>query len=239
MRDREGPQLDNREDREEPGAGFHQNLFRLLSAIRLKVADLKLDSDEWTDAARASVRDIDALSERAMLDLKRYQYGRYDLSAVGDDDDMHQDPAWDLQPGMVPELVTRLTDIANSFSADTGILTSVRVAADHVRFSRRVREIVCVSVSELLNNVEKHAAAKRVQIRSDRRDDGHIVISVIDDGEGAPAFSWSALPSDKGGFGLYGIQSRLDDIGGHAEIDGKRGFSVRLVVPDSLLAGPN
>lgn len=72
------------------------------------------------------------------------------------------------------------------------------------------------AVSELLNNVIKHAHADHVEIVL-LAEDGNLSVSVQDDGVG---FDYSTEQSaDITGFGLFSIQERLHRIGGSLKVE--------------------
>lgn len=85
------------------------------------------------------------------------------------------------------------------------------------------------SARELLHNVVKHAGARRVDITLAAQGEG-IVLEVADDGCG---FDVGLARRDAGErFGLFSIEERLRQLGGHLELDTApgRGTRVRLVV---------
>ncbi|MEV6103200.1 histidine kinase [Streptomyces sp. NPDC051940] len=92
-------------------------------------------------------------------------------------------------------------------------------------------------VQEALTNTLKHAGASAVEVRLDWGD-GELVVTVVDDGAGAPG----RQPGAGGGQGLVGIRERATACGGSAAAgpgpDG-RGFQVtaRLPVPSNGTAG--
>jgi two-component system sensor histidine kinase DegS len=78
---------------------------------------------------------------------------------------------------------------------------------------------------EGLNNVVKHAGATRVQIRL--KYDAHAIsLEMSDDGKG---FEPEAV-SQSGGFGLQGIQERVQQLGGILQIESALGSGTRLSV---------
>ena len=205
---------------------LHDGVMQLLSALRLKVRLLCLEADALSAEGRANLRDLDALSDRALMDLSSLVRG---LSGT------EPPPEPPVAVGNYRALAVRLEDIAAAFQDDTGIDCRVDLDESQLRFPRNLEDVICRSVGELLNNVEKHAGARRVHIRSDAPPDGYVSIGVVDDGRGCPDFAWSKLPYAASGLGLLSVQNRLADFGARVEIEGRHGFSVRLVIPDGLL----
>ena len=89
-----------------------------------------------------------------------------------------------------------------------------------------MRTLLFRLVRELLFNVVKHAEADRVRLRSRRREDGHHVVEVIDDGKG---FDPETLDQE-GGFGLYSVRNRLDMFDGHLELESAPGEGTHATI---------
>ncbi len=92
---------------------------------------------------------------------------------------------------------------------------------DNDRPGKRLAEekeiVVYRIVQELLVNVVKHAHAQNVSLSIKRVDD-HIQLMLEDDGVGFRACEASIAPGPHGGFGLFSIRERLDQIGGYFDI---------------------
>ncbi len=98
-----------------------------------------------------------------------------------------------------------------------------------------IRVLLFQAVRELLVNVGKHASATRAKI-STRKYRNRIRITVEDDGVGfdEPAVNPGASGDyTKGGFGLFNIKERLDQIGGNVDIQSSPGLgtTVTLTAP--------
>ncbi len=96
-----------------------------------------------------------------------------------------------------------------------------------------IRVLLFHMVRELLINITKHAQAYHAGVRV-KRQDGDLRITVEDDGVG---FDVSQVNSDKRrtkGFGLFSIRERLHYIGGHMEIESKRGSGTQVILTTSL-----
>lgn len=121
-----------------------------------------------------------------------------------------------------------LTGIARRWSERTGVVAAVDVGpgVDDVAGERRVRHVRAL-VTELLENVRKHADASRVEIAVTAAD-GVVELVVADDGVGLG-------PGASGGgrYGMRGVRERAELCGGDATWtpgpDG--GTVVRVVLP--------
>jgi len=87
-----------------------------------------------------------------------------------------------------------------------------------------IKSIVFRQVSEALTNIEKHAAATRVQV-SVRQDDGGIHGTVVDDGRGFVVADRDHLP---GHLGLLALQERALLAGGWCEVTSEPGAGTRV-----------
>jgi len=86
-------------------------------------------------------------------------------------------------------------------------------------------------VSELLNNIIKHAGADLIQV-SVLELKNMLYISVIDNGAGFNCNEQSELMA-KGGFGLFSIRERLDSIHGSLSLESEchKGTRALIEVP--------
>ena len=90
-----------------------------------------------------------------------------------------------------------------------------------------VRILLFRDVRELLTNVVKHAGAHKVKVSIKKLGD-QICVMVEDDGVGFDPAEVISMAAKKGGFGLFSIQERLENLGGHLQIDSAPGQGVRL-----------
>lgn len=97
-----------------------------------------------------------------------------------------------------------------------------------------VRVLLFQAVRELLVNVVKHAKASKASV-STKKVRNNIRITVEDDGVGFDPSSIKTRDYTKGGFGLFNIKERLDQIGGKAEIHSRPGNGTRITLIAPLL----
>ncbi len=102
----------------------------------------------------------------------------------------------------------------------------------------KVRVLLFQSVRESLHNVTKHAHAKKVTVSVCRADD-EIQVTVVDDGIGFDVSKIRSGGLDGGGFGLFSISERLENVGGRFSIESKPrgGTRVFLAAPISKKRG--
>jgi signal transduction histidine kinase len=93
------------------------------------------------------------------------------------------------------------------------------------RLPIKIEEELYRIAQEALNNVVKHAGATQVQIRL-KYDENNLSMQMSDDGKG---FEPEAV-SKSGGFGLQGIQERVQQLGGTLKIESAPLRGTRLSV---------
>jgi PAS domain S-box-containing protein len=109
---------------------------------------------------------------------------------------------------------------------------SASALADTAR--KDVRTLLFESARELLFNIVKHADASRATLGLELDADGHICITVTDDGVGfEPSRLDEQWKSGQVGWGLFSIRERLTLLGGRLDIDSAPGGGtrVRLIAP--------
>ena len=98
-----------------------------------------------------------------------------------------------------------------------------------------IRALLFRMVQELLINVVKHAQAHKVKVFS-RKVDSEVHVSVEDDGVGFNPTETASMPTKTGGFGLFSIRERLEQLGGRLEIESEPGHGCRITVMAPLKA---
>jgi PAS domain S-box-containing protein len=95
-----------------------------------------------------------------------------------------------------------------------------------------IRALLFRDVRELLVNVVKHAQAEKIKV-SIRKVGSQIHVSVEDDGVGFDPAEVVLMSVRRGGFGLFSIRERLEQLDGHLEIESEpgQGTKVALMAP--------
>ncbi|MBA7663509.1 Oxygen sensor histidine kinase NreB [subsurface metagenome] len=95
-----------------------------------------------------------------------------------------------------------------------------------------IRVLLFRDVRELLINVVRHARADKVKV-SIRKFDEQICVSVEDDGVGFDPAETASTVTKRAEFGLFSIRQRLEELGGHLEIESEpgRGCKVTMTAP--------
>ncbi|MGH9417106.1 MAG: ATP-binding protein [Terriglobales bacterium] len=148
--------------------------------------------------------------------------------------------AHELHPALLTDLGLRpaLEFLADGVSARTGLLIAIEGELPQ-RLPAPVELCLYRCVQECLNNIVRHAQARRVRIQIFSGDSG-LEIRVGDDGRGfAPQLLHTA--GEPHGMGLAGIRERLRGVGGELQIHAQpgAGAELRLQVPGWPEGGPH
>ena len=97
-----------------------------------------------------------------------------------------------------------------------------------------VRDLLYQSARELLINAVKHAKSKKI-IVSARKKGYNIIVNVTDDGVGFKPDE-AEIHARTGGFGLFNIRERIDQVNGRLDVVSKpgAGTSVTMTAPLKL-----
>jgi signal transduction histidine kinase len=136
----------------------------------------------------------------------------------------------ELRPAALDQigLVPALQALVKRVSATSGvhIEAELNVEAAHPRLEPEIERTVYRLTQESLTNVIKHARAGSVRIEVGESD-GHISLSIVDDGVGFDPARVNA------GFGLVGMHDRVALVGGTVSVDSAPGdgTTIRATVP--------
>jgi signal transduction histidine kinase len=113
-----------------------------------------------------------------------------------------------------------------------GIETEFEDDGQQKQLDDDIQALLFRNVRELLVNVIKHAKAHKVKVSIGRVNE-HIHIYVEDDGKGFDSVKVTSSAAKDTKFGLFSIRQRLEQLGGHFEIDSEpgRGSKFSMTVP--------
>jgi len=219
----EKTRLARAEERTRIARDIHDTLAQGLAAIILHIEGAMPHIDTTPDLARQRL--AKALSA-AQNNLEEARRSVLDLRATG----------LDGKP-----LAQALRSIGRSFASETGIRVTLNVH-DVPTLGARVETELYRIAQEALNNVRRHANAKRAQLCLEAVDDG-ITLAVTDDGDG-----FQRRNIREGAHGLIGMRERARVIGAALRIGGagstfdsspgakaRRGTRILVHVPVTIL----
>jgi signal transduction histidine kinase len=125
------------------------------------------------------------------------------------------------------DLATRLRQLCEAWSVQTGLDCRLLVRPEHARFDAAVADVLYQAVRELLALLRRQAKSG-FEVSSALRDDGALALSVTTDGDSLAA----SLEQDR--VGLWGIDQRLREIGAYLEIATDTGRA-SVVLPGQLV----
>jgi PAS domain S-box-containing protein len=119
------------------------------------------------------------------------------------------------------------------YELKTQLTTRERV--DHL--TQDVILVLFQAARELLFNVVKHSGVNSARVQVNQAD-GHIVVTIEDEGAGFDPKQVRAGGGQAGGMGLFGISERLSHMNGRLQIESSPGLGSRfkLIVPNSPAA---
>jgi two-component system NarL family sensor kinase len=127
-----------------------------------------------------------------------------------------------LRPAELDQLglPAALADLGEEFNAHGRTRVALRVRGEPQTLPDEVNTVLFRIAQESLTNIEKHAAATRVQIRLIYHAD-ELRLRIVDDGVG---FDVPAVRADpRRGIGLRNMRERVESIGGSFSIVSRRG----------------
>ncbi|MDD2685016.1 MAG: histidine kinase [Gallionella sp.] len=163
--------------------------------------------------------------EDKLLEKARSMSSLLDTAGVSANNLVHS-----LRPGFLDcfGLVAAIEIEANEFSKRTGIPCKIEKSDDNIELDEEQSITLFRVFQETLNNIMKHASAKRVEIEI-MRGDNCVDLIVSDDGKGFDTKDRYKPRS----FGLRGIQERIGHMGGTVKISSQlgKGASIAVCVP--------
>ena len=200
-------------------AELHENLGQLLATSKMKIAALGTATQDADLLER--IGEVQGLVEAALQQTRSLTY--------------------ELSPPILYQLglEAALKWLSERMEKQYGMRVVFSRQGESGTLPEESRAFVFSAIRELLINVAKHAAAWRVSVRLRWRGDS-VEILVADNGKGfrrGGAFGLSAsragVSESQDGFGLFNIQERVTDLGGHIRIRSEplRGTSVKIHLP--------
>jgi signal transduction histidine kinase len=139
-----------------------------------------------------------------------------------------------LHPPLLEELglVAALRWYIDGLSKRSGINTSLEIQPPHLpRFTPELENAVYRVVQEALTNVFRHSGAREARVEL-AQTNGHLTISVRDDGKGIPKRLTEFKPGSVG-VGIGGMRQRVSELGGKLKLENTNpGTLVQVVIPN-------
>ncbi|HJS17168.1 MAG TPA: PocR ligand-binding domain-containing protein [Anaerolineales bacterium] len=202
------------EERQRLARELHDSVTQALYSVTLyaDAARIAYSAQLW-DVLERNLKEVRTMAREAMYDMRLLVF--------------ELRPFMLEKEGLVSVLRARLAAVENR----AGLKSEVLIEGER-RLPISIEEELYRIAQEGLNNVVKHAAAKQVRIHI-QYDESSIWLELIDDGLGFDP----QTADQSGGFGLQGIQERVQRLGGSLEIESApmQGTRLRVRVPTGLM----
>lgn len=188
---------------------LHDEIGQNITAIQIQAAIVNKTTD--SPVSLQSVQKITHLSQRIHQATRQL---------------LHQ-----LRPPVLDEMSLKdaLTHLAQEFSfAERGIEFELNYQLNDRQLSDTVVFTFYRLVQELLNNINKHAQAKTIQVSLQPGENQMMTLIVKDDGIGMPE-------QTGGGFGLRGIEERVRALGGYWLLSRQEGTCITVNLPTNSI----
>jgi signal transduction histidine kinase len=201
------------EERNRLARDIHDSLGHYLTAVNIQLEKALLYQQRNPEEATQAIRDAKQAAADALRDV------RHSVRALRDTDEWFS-------------LVASLEKLIHEISGDS-LNIKLTIHGDETAYPRTTLTALYRAAQEGLTNVQKHAHAKQVDLTIDLGDhEAQLVLR--DDGQG---FDPKILHQPKSvpqlGFGLRGIQERLDLVRGQLTLQStpRKGTVLSVVVP--------
>jgi signal transduction histidine kinase len=198
------------EERQRIARELHDGVGPALASlnIRLRTARKLLERDRHPVAG-----EIEELAEQARLSIRDIRRLIYDLRPAALD-----------ELGLAPAL----REYAARYQEEQGLAMTLALPEDNERLPAPLETALFRIVQEALNNVARHARARRVEVTMTRAE-GRVTLQVTDDGRG---FDPQA-PRSEMHLGLWSMRERVEQLGGKFEVESApgEGTTVQAIIP--------
>ncbi len=145
-------------------------------------------------------------------------------------DGIHQ-IIFDLRPSMLDHLglIPAIRWFAETHLEPKGIRVSITQKESIQRLPEDIEITLFRVIQEAIVNIARHSAARNVDL-SICHDENEIEVSIIDDGIGFDLSEVKISPDSWRGFGLLGMQERLELLDGSLFIETSPGFGTKVLI---------
>jgi len=200
------------EERKRIARDMHDELGQYLTALRLEISILRMQSSGSDPAILEQAQALSVLVDKTIQVVR-------DMAAT-------------LRPAPLDMgVISALEWLANEFTRRTGILCELDTDGQEVTLDDVHSTAIFRMVQESLTNVARHSEASQVEINF-KREEENFLLEVNDNGKGFD----SSAPREKS-FGLVGLRERAMLLGAEAAISSApdRGTTVRVRIPISTI----
>jgi signal transduction histidine kinase len=192
---------------------IHDTLGHFLTVINVQLEKALVFRDKKPQEADQAVSTAKRLAREALRDVRR------SVDALRSTQEL-------------PEFTSSLTELVEHLQSDT-CTVELNIGGEKDSFSEPVLLALYRAVQEGLTNVQRYAGASHIWIDL-HFGEQEATLVLRDNGHGFDASSWRQVePGRDGGYGLQGLQERLELLGGGLQIESSldQGTMLRVTLP--------
>jgi signal transduction histidine kinase len=202
------------EERRRIARELHETIAQSLVVLKMDLSVLSKSKQLLPAPAQEALHEAGALAQECMRQARTLSYL--------------------LHPPLLDEagLYSALRWYVDGFARRSGIDTELQMPSDIGRLSQEVETTVFRIVQECLTNIHRHSGSPTAKVRI-ARTSKDVVLEVQDEGHGMPdtALGRTLNSGPTLGVGIAGIRERVQELGGHLEINSQnRGTTIKVVL---------
>jgi signal transduction histidine kinase len=140
----------------------------------------------------------------------------------------------ELRPVYYESYSTAINNLIEKFKSDTGINVHLNTLGVPYKLFPSIETVLYRNIQEAMTNSVRHGMSKNIYMDFIYKPDTFKLI-IRDDGIGTSSVigNDNVIDNDKirKGFGISGMEERLQLIGGKMDIDGRNGFKITMTIP--------
>jgi len=196
---------------------LHDHAGQMMTAIIIQLAQMATRAEERQDANAAALRRLHDIAQQGLDDLRALVH--------------------ELRPSVLDDLglVPAVRSYVDRVVKPAGIEVDLHLLEMAHRLPAEIETVAFRILQEAVTNTLRHARARRVEVRLDRRD-RMLIVMIRDDGVG---FDPEAPGIGRGSLGLHGMRERAQLIGGTLQIMAVPGVGTTVVARIPLPEDPH
>jgi signal transduction histidine kinase len=199
------------EERKRIARELHDDTGQTLTALGVGLGGVEETIVQNTELAQYQIAELKMMTMRAIDNLREF------IS--------------DLRPSVLDDmgLVSAVRWFAQQYSERMGIQVDFEVTGKKRRLPSRVATVLFRIVQEGLNNIGRHAQAKRARVQLGFASET-VILTIEDDGRGFDVADVLGIHSERRAWGLLGVQERVALVGGKFKIDSAPGRGTKMTI---------
>jgi signal transduction histidine kinase len=192
---------------------IHDTLGHYLTVINVQLEKALAFRDKKPEEADQAVSDAKRLASEALQDVRR------SVGALRATQEL-------------PEFTSSLNELVERVQSES-CTVELNMEGDEESFSKQKLLVLYRTVQEGLTNIQRHAGASHIWIDL-RFGEQEATLILRDNGSGFDIAGWQQVePGRENGYGLQGVQERLELVGGSLQVESApgQGTELRVTIP--------